>query len=85
MIARTASEGAPKDKIKTEMDFLIKLWNNIQQKMPRASIPSLIHQDLNITLRAVRDLFTKEVDRLVIDSRPNTSRSCNLLIPLCPN
>lgn len=72
LIARTASEGAlkDKDKIKTEMDFLIKLWNNIQQKMPRAPMSSLIHQDLNITLRAVRDLFTKEVDRLVIDSQP---------------
>ena len=69
LIARTASEGVPKDKIKTEMDFLIKLWNNIQQKMNRAPLPSLIHEDLNITLRAVRDLFTKEVDRLVIDSR----------------
>lgn len=68
LIARTASEGISKDKIKTEMDFLIKLWTNIQQKMTRAPIPSLIHQDLNITLRAVRDLFTKEVDRLVIDS-----------------
>jgi ribonuclease G len=70
LIARTASDGVPKDKIKNEMDFLIKLWNNIQQKMLRAPIPSLIHQDLNITLRSVRDLFTKEVDRLVIDSRP---------------
>lgn len=70
LIARTASEGSSKDKIKTEMDFLIKLWTNIQQKMTRAPIPSLIHQDLNITLRAVRDLFTKEVDRLVIDSQP---------------
>jgi len=69
LIGRTASEGIPKDKIKTEMDFLIKLWNNIQQKMARAPIPSLIHQDLNITLRAVRDLFTKEVDRLIIDSQ----------------
>jgi ribonuclease G len=69
LIARTASEGVPKDKIKTEMDFLIKLWNNIQQRMNRAPLPSLIHEDLNITLRAVRDLFTKEVDRLVIDSR----------------
>ncbi len=70
LIARTASDGVPKDRIKNEMDFLIKLWNNIQQKMPRAPIPCLIHQDLNITLRSVRDLFTKEVDRLVIDSRP---------------
>jgi ribonuclease G len=70
LIARTASEGISKEKIKTEMDFLIKLWNNIQRKMSRSPTPLLIHQDLNITLRSVRDLFTKEVDRLVIDSLP---------------
>lgn len=70
LIARTASQDASKDKLKSEMDFLLKLWNNIQQKMNRAPVTSLIHQELNITLRAVRDLFTKEVDRLVIDSLP---------------
>ncbi|OGP50362.1 MAG: ribonuclease G [Deltaproteobacteria bacterium RBG_13_43_22] len=84
LIARTASEGAPKDKIKTEMDFLMKLWNNIQQKMPRAPISSLIHQDLNISLRAVRDLFTKEVDRLVIDSRPEYERILEFIDTFMP-
>ena len=66
-IARTASEGAGCDQVKPEMDFLIKLWHNIQNKTQIAPCPGLIHQELGVTLRAVRDLFTKEVDRLVID------------------
>jgi ribonuclease G len=66
-IARTAAEGAGRDQIKSEMDFLVKLWHNIQKKSQVAPVPSLIHQELSATLRAVRDLFTEEVDRLIID------------------
>jgi len=50
------------------MDFLVKLWSNIQTKMEKGSGPGLLYKDLNITLRSVRDLFTREVDRLIIDS-----------------
>jgi len=67
-IARTASEGISREKLKSEMDFLIKLWQTIQKKAMNGPVPSLIHQDLDLTLRVVRDLFTEEVDRLIIDS-----------------
>ena len=68
-IVRTVSERAPKEKLKSEMEFLDRLWNTIQRRRESASAPSLVHKELSITLRAVRDLFTKEIDRLVIDSR----------------
>lgn len=68
-IVRTVSERAPKEKLKSEMEFLDRLWNTIQRRREAASAPSLVHKELSITLRAVRDLFTKEIDRLVIDSR----------------
>jgi ribonuclease G len=45
------------------------LWRNIQEKRDKSSAPSILHRELTITLKAVRDLFTKEIDRLVIDSR----------------
>jgi ribonuclease G len=67
-IARTVSEGDAKEKLKSEMDFLVKLWNTITEKMEKATCPGILHRDLNISLRAVRDLFTREVDRLIIDS-----------------
>jgi ribonuclease G len=68
-IVRTASEGSDRSKLKSEMDFLQKLWASIQEKMARASGQVLLHKDLTISLRSVRDLFTREVDRLVIDSK----------------
>ncbi len=68
-IVRTVSEGDDKSKLESEMKFLLKLWSNVQEKMAKASAPHLLYKDLNICLRSVRDLFTREVDRLVIDSR----------------
>jgi ribonuclease G len=68
-IARTLSEGASKEKFASEMDFLITLWANIQKRYANMPAPSLLHKELNVTLRAVRDLFTQEADRLIIDSR----------------
>ncbi|MDD5450598.1 MAG: Rne/Rng family ribonuclease [Desulfovibrionales bacterium] len=67
-IARTASEGVDVAKLQVEMDFLIRMWGNLQKKTASAPVPSLIYEDLDITLRAARDLFAKEVDRLIIDS-----------------
>ncbi len=67
-IVRTVSKGADKIKLKSEMDFLIQLWANIQEKMAKSSGPSLLYKDLTVSLRSVRDLFTREVDRLIIDS-----------------
>jgi len=67
-IVRTVSESASKEKLQSEMEFLIKLWANIQVEMEKRSKPELLHKDLSISLRAVRDLFTREVDRLIIDS-----------------
>ena len=68
-IVRTVSEGADAHKLKSEMDFLLKLWSDIQKKMSKLTSPGLLYQDLSISERAVRDLFTHEVDRLIIDSK----------------
>ncbi|MCP4682082.1 MAG: Rne/Rng family ribonuclease [Desulfobacterales bacterium] len=67
-IVRTVGEGAAKEKLKSEMEFLLKLWANIKEKMEKGAGPRLLFKELSVSLRAARDLFTKEVDRLVIDS-----------------
>jgi len=68
-IVRTVSENVSKETLKSEMDFLVKLWGGIQEKMEKRTTAGLIHKDLAISLRAIRDLFTREVERLVIDSK----------------
>jgi ribonuclease G len=67
-IVRTAAEGVHKEKIAYEMGFLKNLWSNIQKKYHTAAAPSLLHQELNLSLRAVRDLLLQEAEKLVIDS-----------------
>lgn len=68
-IIRTASEHILREKLESETEFLATLWKSIQKRREQSSAPSLLHKELTIILRAVRDLFTKEVDRLVIDSK----------------
>ncbi len=68
-IVRTAAEGVNETKLAYEMAFFKNLWSNIQQKNASASAPALLHQELNIVLRAVRDLMTLEAERIVIDGR----------------
>lgn len=68
-IVRTASEGGDEELLKGDMDFLQKLWNNIQSKKENCSAPSLIHSDLNIVLRVIRDLLSPEVNKVVVDDR----------------
>jgi len=84
-IVRTVSEQAPKEKLKIEMEFLTKLWENIQRKKETSSAPSILHKELTITLRAVRDLFTREIDRLVIDSKEEYQSILEFIETFAPN
>jgi ribonuclease G len=68
-IVRTAAEGVQKEKLAYEMGFLKNLWCNIQKKYQTASTPFLLHRELNLSLRAVRDLLLQEAEKLVIDSK----------------
>ena len=68
-IARTAAEGVESEKIKAEMDFMLRLWQNIQKNSEHSQVPNLLYQELDIILRAVRDLFAQEVDNLIVDSQ----------------
>lgn len=68
-IARTASEGIDSRKMSREMKFLDNLWKNIRKRYQAASAPALLHKELDVSLRALRDLLTNEAEKLIIDSR----------------
>ncbi|MBW1916547.1 MAG: Rne/Rng family ribonuclease [Deltaproteobacteria bacterium] len=79
LIARTASEGASLEKLAGELEFLWQLWNNLLKKKETAPTPALLHRELDISLRVVRDLFTKEVDRLIVDDLAVYDKICSFL------
>src|SRR3954452_24481359 len=68
-IVRTVAEGVSERELKADMEFLIKLWNNVVTRSEGGRCPSLIYNDLDLLLRTVRDLFTVDVEKLIIDSR----------------
>jgi ribonuclease G len=52
-----------------DMNFLFRVWENVQKKMGHSAVPSLVHEDLSVALRAIRDLYSKDVERVIVDSR----------------
>jgi ribonuclease G len=68
-IVRTASEGAAPEEIRNDMEFLLRLWADVQKKRENSSAPSLIHNDLTMVLRVIRDILSSQVNRIIIDSK----------------
>jgi len=68
-IARTAAEGVSEEDLHADMRFLARLWSSIQERAVAAPAKQLIHEDLPLALRALRDLINPEVEKVRIDSR----------------
>lgn len=68
IIIRTAAEGCGDEEIKEDISFLTKLWADIKEQQVSGPVPRLIHKDINIVYRTVRDMFTNDIDSFVINN-----------------
>ncbi|HIE32492.1 MAG TPA: Rne/Rng family ribonuclease [Thermodesulfobacteriaceae bacterium] len=84
-IVRTAAEGATAEEIRPEMDFLLSLWEEISARAEKAKAPALVYEDLDASLRAVRDLLTREVSSVVIDDREEYEKILSFLSRAAPH
>ncbi|HEY2633710.1 MAG TPA: ribonuclease E/G, partial [Steroidobacteraceae bacterium] len=66
-IVRTAAEDAPPEAVRADMMYLRKLWEFVRQKGMRTEPGNLVHADLPLHLRVLRDLLRFDVDRVLID------------------
>jgi len=73
-IVRTVAENVEAEKLEADIRFLIQVWNEIIRTKDKVSAPALLHPDLDLILRATRDLFTSDVHKLVIDDRDEHER-----------
>lgn len=67
VIARTASEGKGSEELEADLNFLIRIWESIQEKAKSARAPSILHQELGIIFRVIRDLHSHNLKKIVID------------------
>jgi ribonuclease G len=68
VIVRTAAEGASAEDIERDIDFLERLWKTIQERADEVEAPALVYQEAELPLRVIRDLFTNDFERAVVDN-----------------
>ena len=69
IIVRTAGEGRAKKHFIADVKFLTRLWKRIEAKAGKVRAPVLLHREMELVAGLIRDIFTDEVHKLVIDSR----------------
>jgi len=68
-IVRTAAENKSAEDLTLDMEFLLNLWQDICRRKDGSGAPSLIHSELDVICKVVRDVLTEDVRRIVIDSK----------------
>jgi ribonuclease G len=68
-IARTAAEGVDEAVLHGDMLFLQKMWDSISQRIKTAPVKTLLHEDLPLAMRVLRDLKRSRVEKIRVDSR----------------
>lgn len=69
LIIRTVAEGKNSEILEHDINSLTKTWVRIQREVRKNQAPALIHKDMGMTSSVIRDLFTRDVTRLVVDNR----------------
>ncbi|RMD98611.1 MAG: Rne/Rng family ribonuclease, partial [Deltaproteobacteria bacterium] len=67
-IVRTVAENHPEEQFQRDMNYLLRLWRHIERQIPTATAPTTLYTDLPLQLRVLRDLFTPDFSRIVVDS-----------------
>ena len=67
LIVRTAGLQRTKTEIKRDFDYLARLWDEIREKTLKSSAPTLIHSDSDLIKRAIRDIYNRDIEEVVVE------------------
>ncbi|MDQ2798547.1 MAG: Rne/Rng family ribonuclease, partial [Armatimonadota bacterium] len=85
VIVRTESEGRSAAELRQDFLMLVETWRAIQQKAKTTPAPALIHQDMGLVYKILRDAFGSDIGRLVIDSAQDYARANEIIARLSPD
>lgn len=71
IIARTVAEGQSYKVLKNDYNLLVKIWKDACRSVEKAKAPSVIYNDLSFIQRSLRDITDEDVNRIIVDSKPN--------------
>ena len=66
-IVRTAGIGQTKEELKRDFDYLLRVYDNIQELAKRSKAPALVYKESNLVIRMIRDYFSADIDEVLVD------------------
>ncbi|MEO8141479.1 MAG: Rne/Rng family ribonuclease, partial [Sphingomicrobium sp.] len=85
LIVRTAGLERTKVEIRRDFDYLARLWGEIREKTLGSSAPMLIYRDSDLIKRAIRDLYHKEIDEVIVEGEDGFKAARGFMKLLMPS
>ncbi len=85
LIVRTAGLSRTKTEIKRDFDYLARLWDEIRQTTLGSTAPSLIHSDSDLIKRAIRDIYNREIEEVVVEGEEGYKSAKSFMKMLMPS
>ncbi|WP_431267981.1 Rne/Rng family ribonuclease [Dankookia sp. P2] len=67
LIVRTAGAQRPKPEIRRDCEYLLRLWDNIRERTLQSTAPALIYEEADLIKRSIRDVFSRDVEEVLVD------------------
>ncbi len=84
-IIRTAGLARTKPEIKRDFDYLARLWDEVREKTLKGSAPMLIHTDSDLIKRAIRDIYNKDIDEVLVEGADGYKAAKDFMKLLMPS
>lgn len=85
VVIRTAGVGHTKMEIKKDFDYLTKLWNEIRETTLQSTAPCIIHEEANLIKRSIRDLYTREIESIIVEGEEGHKTAKKFIKKLIPS
>ncbi|MFQ5786236.1 MAG: ribonuclease E/G, partial [Alphaproteobacteria bacterium] len=85
VILRTAGMGRSKAEIKRDFNYLLKLWDNIRELTLKSVAPALIHEEANLISRAIRDLYSRDIEEVLVEGEDGYRMAKDFMRKLMPS
>jgi ribonuclease E len=85
LIVRTAGANRPKPEIKRDCEYLLRLWDDIREKTMASSAPALIYEEASLIKRTIRDVYTRDVEDVLVDGEDGYRAARDFMRMLMPS
>jgi len=85
LIVRTEGEGKSENHFRKDIKRLVKIWSRVRKSADKRSAPALLHKDAGLTTSIIRDFFTSETERVIVDSRQSYKEIISFVRMVAPS